>query len=159
MATGNLPAAGPHALFEALLSGDDAWALMLLRSSASGAHLSHTGPRGITTVHAALVGGCATAEALASLVAAGAPVDTKLEVGGLEAPLKQFVEGCVGHSAQASWLWSGHTALATAARCALSASSPWPQALHTLLCFQGLPWLGLVALAAHPVVLHMQAGR
>ena len=132
--TPNLPATGRHALFEALLSGDDARARILLRSSAAGAHLSHTGPRGITTLHAALVGGCATAGALAALVAAGAPLDTKLEVGGLEAPLKQFLEGCVGHVSQASWLWSGHTALATAARCVFSASSPQPLALHTVLC-------------------------
>ena len=123
--TPNVPATGRHALFEALLSGDDARARILLRSSAAGAHLSHTGPRGITTLHAALVGGCATADALAALVAAGAPLDT---------PLEQFVEGCVGHVSQASWLWSGHTALATAARCVFSASSPQPLALHTVLC-------------------------
>ena len=61
MATASsLAAAEPHALFEALLSGDEARALGLLQSSGAG-QLLHDGPGGLTTLHAAVVGRCTAA--------------------------------------------------------------------------------------------------
>ena len=70
------PAAGPHALFEALLTGDSARAHSLLQGSAAG-QLSHV--HGFTTLHAAVLGGCA--DELPALAAAGAPLDAWLQEG------------------------------------------------------------------------------
>jgi hypothetical protein len=75
MAMAAHPAAGPPSLFEALFVGDNAKVHGLLQSSDPG-QLSHTRPCGFTTLHAALVGGCAAA--LPVLVAAGASLDASL---------------------------------------------------------------------------------
>lgn len=58
----------PHLLFTALLTRNCAWAAQLLLGSQA-QQLSHEGPAGFSSLHAAVVGGCS--DQLLALVAAG----------------------------------------------------------------------------------------
>ena len=105
-----------YALFEALLSADASRAHTLLQPG-GGHQLSHAWPCGFTTAHAAVIGGCAQG-ALPALAAAGAPLDSALEVWGGSEPLRQFLdEAGVPSSKRTDLLWKGSTPLALAARC------------------------------------------
>jgi hypothetical protein len=112
--TRSLASAGPQALFEALLAGNEAKALRLLRSSAA-ERLSHAGPAGFSTLHAAAVGRCAGA--LPALVAAGAPLDAVLGDDCEDAHLDQFLKDRGGQSIPRLDDWRACSALALAARC------------------------------------------
>jgi hypothetical protein len=110
--TRSLAAAG-HALFEALLAGDAARAQSLLHRSTNQA--IHTGTCGFTSLHAAVVGGCA--DAPPALVAAGAPLDATLQSHGTFFVLVRFMESFGEYtSEQADVLRAGFTPLALAAR-------------------------------------------
>jgi hypothetical protein len=114
--TRSLSAAGPNALFKALLSGRGARARRLLESS-SADQLTHTGPAGFTSLHAALVGGCAAV--LPALVAAGAPLDSLLKGYLWDASMQQFLDSFnvdYHECPRVHLLWKGSTALAVAAR-------------------------------------------
>ncbi|KAL4431409.1 hypothetical protein ABPG75_006665 [Micractinium tetrahymenae] len=75
-APGAAPSPQTRALFDALLAGDTEAALALLQGPEA-AQLAHTGPAGFTSLHAA-VAGRGGADALAALLAAGAPLEGKL---------------------------------------------------------------------------------
>ena len=84
-------AAGPLALFEALLAGKLALARRLLEGP-DAAQLQHVGPTGFSTLHAAVLAGAANL--LPALAAAGAPLNGELEVyfrPGIT--LRSFVRG------------------------------------------------------------------
>ena len=69
-------AAGPLALFEALLAGKPALARRLLEGPEA-AQLQHVGPAGFSTLHAAVLAGAA--DLLPALAAAGSPLNGELE--------------------------------------------------------------------------------
>ena len=66
---GGAPGPDPHLLFAALLTRNCSWAAQLLLGSQAQQQLSHEGPAGISSLHAAVVGGCAGQ--LLAVVAAG----------------------------------------------------------------------------------------
>ncbi|KAL4431391.1 hypothetical protein ABPG75_006647 [Micractinium tetrahymenae] len=74
-APGAAPSPQTRALFDALLTGDTETALALLQGP-DATQLAHTGPAGFTSLHAAVAG--RGADALAALVAAGAPQEGEL---------------------------------------------------------------------------------
>lgn len=65
---GGPPGPDPHLLFNALLTRNGAWAAQLLLGTQA-QQLSHEAPAGFSSLHAAVVGGCAGQ--LLALVAAG----------------------------------------------------------------------------------------
>ena len=119
-------ASGPNALFAALLSGGTAEALSLLESRPA-SELSHIGPSGFTTLHAAVAGGCP--EALPALVAAGVPLDAALKaIVDVDWPLEfssepmQQIQEVFQQRGGNMYRWGGYTALDNAAGCACSVS-------------------------------------
>ena len=85
----------------------------LLEQSRDAGQLIQVGPSGFTTLHAAVLGGCA--DTLPALVAAGAPL--ALEVNGEIAPLREFLEFCeVQNGQRAKMLRRAKPALAAAMR-------------------------------------------
>ena len=107
-------AAGPHALLEALLSGDAGEARRLLQGDFVDT-LIRAGPCGLTALHAAVAGGCAGA--LPALVEAGVPLDAALPAWYKSADGQQFLDMIgAGDGPQTCWLSEGYTALAVAAR-------------------------------------------
>ena len=108
------------ALFEALLGGDDSLASSLLAASSSRRdQVSHVGPLGFTSLHAAVAGGCAGA--LPALAAAGAPLDSELwadchPAAPQGAPLRAFLlaRGVGDSHAALKHLQRGRTALTLA---------------------------------------------
>ena len=155
--TRSLAAAGPHALFEALLSGNAAKAHRLLQGRTAG-QPSHTGPCGITTLHAALVGGCA--DALPALVAAGAPLDAALEDDSWSGPLRDFMDGIAKvDGVKHNYTTMGSTALTVAAMCAA-----WIEERVCLACGAILQhaMLGLAGAHTDPLLINhlpVQDGR
>lgn len=99
----------PLALLDALLSDNPSMAHRLLAGSGA-AQLTHTGPGGLTTLHAALL--CRQVDLLPSLVAAGAPLDTLIECHAWEQPLKALLV----HHQRRAMLVRGATPLAYAVR-------------------------------------------
>ena len=109
-------AAGPLALFEALLAGKLALARRLLEGPEA-AQLQHVGPAGFTTLHAAVLAGAA--DLLPTLAAAGAPLNGELEDSfWLGSPLWSFARCFSGNrdSSRLYCLAQGQTPLGIAAR-------------------------------------------
>ena len=109
-------AAGPLALFEALLSRKLALARRLLEGP-DAAQLQHVGPAGFTTLHAAVLAGAA--DLLPALAAAGAPLNGEMEdYFRPGSPLWSFVRALSGNrgSSQPCYLTQGQTPLGVAAR-------------------------------------------
>ena len=106
-------AAGPLALFEALLSRKLALARRLLEGP-DAAQLQHVGPAGFTTLHAAVLAGAA--DLLPALAAAGAPLNGEMEAC-FRAPLWSFACALSGNrgSSQLCYLTQGQTPLGAAA--------------------------------------------
>ncbi|PSC73055.1 hypothetical protein C2E20_3598 [Micractinium conductrix] len=98
-----------QAVFARLLSGNDQRALKLLPGSAV------TAPGGLTTLHAAVAGLCGAA-VLAAAVAAGAPLEARLEQSQFGGDLYRFL-GQIGCPKKVqAWLFEDDTALGIAMR-------------------------------------------
>lgn len=134
--TTDAPAPDPLAVFARLLSGNDQRALKLLPGSAV------TAPGGLTTLHAAVAGLCGAA-VLAAAVAAGAPLEARLEQSQFGGDLYRFL-GQIGCPKKVqAWLFEDDTALGIAMRCGSvhcgpcaspSAAATRPVPPHLLAC-------------------------
>jgi hypothetical protein len=102
----------PLALFAPLLAGDGQRALELLPGEGA-AGLSHTGPSGLTTLHAAVASRCGV-DVLTALVAACAPLEGRLEQYRIGCELSAFLEE-IGSSLPYRCVIAGSTVLFAAA--------------------------------------------
>jgi hypothetical protein len=119
----------PHALFKELLSEAGGPVVVRRLLSSTSGQLTHAGPAGFTTLHAAVVGGWAGAlpGLAAQLVAAGVEVDSVLDAEDdvQRDALLLFANSFKLRLSQPIRMKTGDTALAVAARCAsLQATMP-----------------------------------